>query len=150
MHRAGIGPDDPVLLAGHSQGGMEAAALLHRGSGFHVTHVVTAGSPLAQVHGYPPGSHVLSLENRGDVVPLLDGADNPDTRQQVTVVFDDHEASIPGNHDPSHYVRGAAAAERSTDPSILEQLASLRRHGFLGSDAVATSRIFQITRRLTG
>ncbi len=146
MHRAGIGPDDPVLLAGHSQGGMEAAALLHRGSGFRVTHVVTAGSPLSQVHGFPSDSHVLSLENRGDVVPLLDGADNADTRQQVTVQFDDREASIPGNHDLRHYTRGAEVAEASTDPSIREQLASLRRHGFLGTHAVATSQIFQITR----
>jgi pimeloyl-ACP methyl ester carboxylesterase len=146
MHRAGIGPHDPVLLAGHSQGGMEAAALLSGGSGFRVTHVVTAGSPLAQVHGFPAGSHVLSLENRGDVVPLLDGAENPDTPQQVTVRFDDHQGSVPGDHDPRHYVRGAAAAQASADPSIREQLASLRRHGFLGDGATATSEVFQITR----
>jgi hypothetical protein len=146
MTRAGIGPHDPVLLAGHSQGGMEAAAMLSRGTGFHITHVVTAGSPIAQVHGYPPGSHVLSLENRGDVVPLLDGQDNPDSRQQVTVQFDDHETSIAGNHLLHHYVRGAAEADASTDPSIREQVRSLREHGFLGSRATATSRVYQITR----
>ena len=38
-------------------------------SGFHVTDVVTAGSPTAQVAGFPAGSHVLSLEQHGDVVP---------------------------------------------------------------------------------
>ena len=53
MRRAGIGPDDPVLLVGHSQGGMEAAAMLGNGSPFHVTSVVTAGAPTAQVHGFP-------------------------------------------------------------------------------------------------
>ena len=146
MTEAGIGPDDPVLLVGHSQGGMEAAALLSHGSPFHVTHVVTAGAPTAQVHGFPPGSHVLSLENRGDVVPLLDGHDNPDSRQQVTVQFDDHETSIAANHAVAHYVHGAAAADLSTDPSVREQLASLRSHGFLGSGAAATSQVLQITR----
>jgi hypothetical protein len=107
---------------------------------------LTAGAPTAQVHGFPPGSHVLSLENRGDVVPLLDGHDNPDSRQQVTVQFDDHETSIAANHAVAHYVHGAAAADVSTDPSVREQLASLRTHGFLDSGAVATSQVLQITR----
>ena len=146
MARAGIGADDPVLLVGHSQGGMEAAAILADGSPFHVTHVVTAGAPTAQVHSFPAGSHVLSLENRGDVVPLLDGHDNPDSRQQVTVQFDDHERSVAANHRLHHYVRGAAAAEASPDPSVREQLASLRAHGFLGGRAAATSQVLQITR----
>ena len=114
---------------------MEAAAILSRGSPFHVTHVVTVGAPTAQVHGFPTGSHVLSLENRGDVVPLMDGHDNPDSPQQVTVQFDDHETSVVANHAIGHYVNGAAAAEASTDASVREQLASLRSHGFLGGSA---------------
>jgi hypothetical protein len=146
MRQAGICPDDPVLLVGHSQGGMAAAAMLGNGSPFHVTSVVTAGAPTAQVPGFPAGSHVLSLENHGDVVPLLDGADNPDSLPQVTVRFDDHEASIAGNHDLRHYVRGAAAADASTNPSIRAELASLRAQGFLGSGGTASSQVFQITR----
>jgi hypothetical protein len=146
MAKAGIGAHDPVLLVGHSLGGMEAAALLAHGSGFDVTHVVTAGSPIAGFHDYPAASHVLSLENSGDLVPLLDGHDNPDSVSQVTVRFDDHETSIAGNHDLRHYVDGATAADASTDRSIREQLDSLRSHGFLGSDATATSQVFQVTR----
>ena len=146
MREAGIGPRDPVLLVGHSLGGMEAASLLAHGSGFDVTHVVTAGSPVGTEPGYPPGTHVLSLENRGDVVPLLDGRDNADSVQQVTVRFDDHETSVVANHDLRHYVRGARAAAASTDPSVREQLASLRAAGFLTRHATATSQVFQITR----
>lgn len=146
MTRAGVGPRDPVLLVGHSLGGMEAATMLTRGSGFRVTHVVTAGSPVAGMPGYPAHSHVLSLENRGDLVPLLDGRDNADSRQQVTVQFDDPGGSVLGSHRLRHYVHGAAAAQKSSDASIAEQLASLRAHGFLGSGAVATSEVFQILR----
>lgn len=150
MHQAGIGPDDPVLLAGHSQGGMEAAAILGHGSGFHVTNVVTAGSPTAQVDAFPAGSHVLSLEHDGDVVPLLDGEDNPDSVQQVTVHFGDGTAGSGGGvvdqHSFAHYVEGAAAADASTDPSVVENLQSLHAQGFLGSGQTVTSQTFRITR----
>jgi hypothetical protein len=146
MTAAGVRPHDPVLLVGHSLGGMEAASLLAHGSGFDVTHVVTAGSPIAGVPDYPSGSHVLSLENRGDLVPLLDGHDNADSVPHVTVQFDDHETSMVANHDLRHYVHGAAAVDASTDPSVREQLASLRAHGFLGSGGHATSQILQVTR----
>jgi hypothetical protein len=148
MQQAGIRPDDPVALVGHSQGGMEAAAILAHGSAYHVTTVVTAGSPTAYVDGFPPGTHVLSLENHGDVVPLLDGADNPDSAEQVTVRFDDHEASLVGNHGLDHYVAGAGALEASDDPSIRDQLANLAEQGFVGSVAgqEVTSQVFQITR----
>jgi hypothetical protein len=153
MGQAGIRPDEPVALVGHSQGGMEAAAILAQsadpdGPPYTITHVVTAGSPTAHLDGFPPGSHVLSLENQGDVVPLLDGADNPDSAEQVTVRFDDHETSIGANHGLDHYVNGAAAAQASGDPSIQEQLDSLAEAGFIGPAAgqQVTSQVFQITR----
>ena len=43
MRQAGVGPHEPVLLVGHSLGGMEAAALASRDTGFAITDVVTAG-----------------------------------------------------------------------------------------------------------
>ena len=148
MQQAGVRPGEPVALVGHSQGGMEAAAILAQGSPYAVTHVVTAGSPTAHLDGFPPGSHVLSLENRGDVVPLLDGADNPDSAEQVTVRFDDHGPSVAGNHDLAQYVHGALAVQASADPSVVEQLASLEAAGFVGSvgGQEVTSQVFQITR----
>ncbi|HET6939760.1 MAG TPA: alpha/beta hydrolase, partial [Nocardioides sp.] len=90
LHQAGVGPDEPLLVVGHSLGGMEAAALAAHHHGYHVTDVVTAGSPTAQVGGFASGTHVLSLEQLGDVVPELDGAPNPDSVAQTTVTFDAH------------------------------------------------------------
>ena len=152
MARAGVGPHDPVLLVGHSLGGMTAAAILAQGSPFHVTHVVTAGSPTAQVPGFPAGSHVLSLEHEGDVVPLVDGAPNPDSVEQVTVTFADHGGAggVEGLHDYWHYVNGAAAVDAATDPSVREQLASLHAAGFLatgtGPPATVSSQVFRVVR----
>lgn len=149
MHAAGIDADDPVLLVGHSQGGMEAAAILSQGSDFNVTHVVTAGSPTAQVAGFPEGTHVLSLEHEGDVVPLLDLAPNADSVEQVTVTFDgtDGPGGLEGEHGYEHYVAGAALVDASPDPGVREQVASLHAAGFLGAGGVATSQVFQITRQ---
>ena len=147
MTDAGIGPDDPVLIVGHSQGGMEAAAILAGHSGFHVTDVVTAGSPTAQVHGFPAGSHVLSLEQHGDLVPLLDGEPNPPSVEQTTVLVDAHPPSgIEAHHSYEVYVAAAAAVDHSTQPSIVSSLQSLHDHGFLGAGGQVTSQVFQITR----
>lgn len=148
MHQAGIVPGEPVLLAGHSQGGMEAAAILSQGSDFDVTDVVTAGAPTAQVAGFPPGSNVLSLEHQGDVVPLLDGEENPDSVSQVTVHFQDGDtgSGLVDQHSFPHYVAGAAAVDASDDPSVVASLQSLVDHGFLGAGSQVTSQTFQITR----
>ncbi len=112
--------------------------------------MVTAGSPTAQVHGFPDGTHVLSLEHQGDIVPTLDGAPNPDTVGQVTVTFDDDGGTgIVGHHDYAPYLDGAAAVDASTDPSVVEQLDSLSAHGFLGSAGqhpTVTSQVFQVVR----
>ncbi len=146
MHDAGIGADDPVMLVGHSQGGMEAVWLAGTDE-FNVTHVVTAGSPVAVMGEPPAGTQVMSLEHQGDVVPLVDGEDNPDTPSHVTVVFDDHETSVAANHDISHYVDGAAGVDQSTDPSITDQLQTMHDQGFLtGGQSDVDYQAFQITR----
>lgn len=148
MRQAGIAPREPVLLVGHSLGGMEAAALASRDTGFAITDVVTAGSPTAQVDGFPDGVHLLSLEHRGDVVPLLDGTDNPDTREQATVTFDDGgRPEIEAKHGYGHYVAGAAAVDASADPSLAAEVRSLHSRGFLGGPATdVTSQLFQVVR----
>lgn len=148
LRRAGVRPDEPVLLVGHSLGGMAAAALTSRGRGFDFRGAVTAGSPTAQVPGYPSGTHVLSLEQRGDVVPELDGAPNRDTVEQTTVSFDaDPERGVLEHHGYPAYEHGAALVDASGDPSVAEAVAAFGADGFLGTaPADVTSQVFAITR----
>jgi hypothetical protein len=147
MAQAGIGPDDPVLVVGHSQGGMEAVAILAGDGGFTVTDVVTAGSPTTHAGDLPAGSNVLSLEQHGDLVPLLDGEPNPPSVEQTTVVVDaDPGDGILAHHDYEVYVAAGAAADDSAHPSVVSSVGSLHEHGFLGTGAQVTSQVFQITR----
>ena len=126
---------------------MEAVAILAAETGYNVTDVVTAGSPTAQVADLPAGSNVLSLEQEGDLVPLLDGEPNPPSLEQTTVVVDAHPASgIVAHHDYDVYVEAAAAADASAHPSVMSSIESLHEHGFLGSAGQVTSQVFQITR----
>lgn len=80
--------DDPVMLVGHSQGGILAAALASD-AGFRrrhrVTHVVTSGSPVG-LFPVPSTTRVLSVEHADDPVPRLDLTPNPADAGWVTVV----------------------------------------------------------------
>lgn len=78
MREAGIAPGEPVLLAGFSLGGMVAAQVAARAhaAGFSVTHLVVAGSPLGRLP-IPPGIRTLAIEHVLDLVPRIDGRENP-------------------------------------------------------------------------
>lgn len=90
MTQAGIAPGEPVVLAGHSQGGIVAAtiaadpALADR---FAVAAVVTAGAPVGSIE-LPPGVATLHLEHAPDYVWTLDGAANPATTDRTSVHVD--------------------------------------------------------------
>jgi hypothetical protein len=118
---------DPVLLAGHSLGGIVSAGLAsspeftrrHR-----VTHVVTMGSPVARMP-VPSDIQVLSMEHSQDPVPRLEGHSNPDRRSWVTVTRDlrgdsDRVSTGSGAHAIFEYVETAAAVDASTDASVQE------------------------------
>ncbi|MGI8761978.1 MAG: hypothetical protein ACR2LF_11940 [Jatrophihabitantaceae bacterium] len=151
MKQAGVGPRDEVLLVGHSEGGMVAVRTAQdattRGQ-FNVTHVLTAGAPVGRTVGAVPKSvQVLALENREDVVPHLDGADNPDRANVTTVTVHRGDGSIGGNHDLDEtYLPGAADADAaaSTDPALRAFLSGAS--GYLDARAVRTER-YVITRR---
>lgn len=139
MRKAGLEGQE-VMLVGHSQGGMAAVAMAADpavGADFRISHVVTAGSPTAHVADLPDGTTALHLENRGDAVPWLDGADNPDRPSRVTVRFDAGGSDVAANHGLDRYVLGAEAADRSGHASVDDALASMRRAGFLDPGAAA-------------
>ena len=122
LRQAGVGRDEPVMLVGHSQGGlvaMRAAETYAHDGSFRVTHVVTAGSPTARMP-VPASVSVLALENRYDLVPRLDGEPAPPEANRVTVVFDAQSHDIGRNHSLSTtYLTGARLVDRDRgDPSL--------------------------------
>jgi hypothetical protein len=138
MQAAGVDPGAPVMLVGHSQGGMQAAALAADPDfGYDVTHVVTAGSPVA-TSGIPDHVTVLSLENTGDLVPLLDGEPNPAAAHHTTVQADVHSGSFGAhdgqNHAVDTYESIAGSVDASDDPSLQQVVESMHQQGFLAGD----------------
>ncbi|NHA68101.1 alpha/beta hydrolase family protein [Phycicoccus flavus] len=106
-------PDDPVLLVGHSQGGIHAAALA-ADPGFtrthHVTHVLTTGAPVG-VFAVPETVRVLSVEHADDPVPTLDLTPNPATPSWLTVRAGAGPPVDVRRHALSGYERTVRAAE---------------------------------------
>ena len=128
MAEAGIGPDEPVLLAGHSAGGMIASALASsKACPYSVKAVVTVGSPVAAIP-HTPGVSSLHIENEPDLVPALDGRPNPDLPHVVTARFDSRTFADPavaagsrtvmGAHDPAVYAQGMRLIETQSSASV--------------------------------
>jgi hypothetical protein len=104
MKRSGIGADEPVTLVGHSQGGIVAATVAAGlEKQYNITHIVTAGSPIAN-HPVPGKTWVTSIENKGELVSNLDGERNPARSNWVTVRGD-----IDVGNPPSTPIEGTAA-----------------------------------------
>ena len=145
---AGVRPDVPVLLVGHSEGGIVAvnAARDAASSGrFRITHVVTAGSPVGGIVGELPGNvQLLSLENTADIVPALDGLPNPERVNVTTVRVSEQHGSIGANHDlQQSYEPAAVSAQTAGDGSVDAFLHGAA--GFLSGDRM-TTHAYQITR----
>jgi hypothetical protein len=148
MIDAGLEGKD-VMLVGHSQGGMVSTSLAADPEftrHFNVEHVVTAGSPTAQVTDLPDSTHAIHFENRGDAVPLLDGEDNPDEPNRTTVKFDEGSSDIGDNHGLDHYAHGAAAADASSNGSIQDEITRMHEDGYLGSGTSGPVVSYQVTR----
>ncbi|MGN6331908.1 MAG: PGAP1-like alpha/beta domain-containing protein [Motilibacteraceae bacterium] len=131
MGAAHAAPGEPVLLVGHSLGGMVAAGLA-ADPGFRrrfaVRAVVTAGSPVAG-DPVPDRIPVLSLEHRTDPVPRLDGRANPARAGWTTVTADPSSpgpardpAVRPGRPGDAHagevYLGTAGRMDASSDPRV--------------------------------
>ena len=146
MHDAGVTNQDDVMLVGHSEGGMIAVNAARDSIGtFHVTHVVTAGAPIGRLVGQLPRSiQVLALEDRGDLVPRLDGVANPDSPNVTTVHGGPDHGSIGDNHDlDDSYLPLAQATDHSHDVSIRNFTGTAR--DFFDQERMTTER-YVITR----
>ena len=106
--------DDPVLLVGHSQGGILAAALASD-SAFrarhNVTHVVSTGAPVAI---FPVGAdvRVLAVEHTDDPVPRLDLSPNPAGSRWLTIRAPCGRLPVDvTSHRRAAYVETVTAAE---------------------------------------
>ncbi len=113
-------PDDPVLLVGHSQGGILAAGLA-ADPGFarrhHVTHVLTTGAPVG-LFPVPATVRVLSVEHRDDPVPGLDLTPNPSRPSWVTVRAGEGPALDVRRHALAQYVSTTAAAAAASPGAV--------------------------------
>ncbi|NAZ83665.1 hypothetical protein GTR02_17775 [Kineococcus sp. R8] len=129
MRQAGVRAGEPVMVAGHSQGGLTAAALAADPAvraEFTITHVVTAGSPVDGIP-VPAGVRVLSLEHTGDLVPALDGTDAEGSPRRTVVTRDlsaapawaEQVARDPVQaHGWVQYVDTARLVDASDDPAL--------------------------------
>ena len=116
---------EPVLLSGHSLGGIVAAGLASSAqfrSAHRVTHVVAMGAPIGKVP-VPADVQVMAVEHRQDPVPRLEGRSNPDRAGWVTVTRDldgtpGPEARASAAHRSERYVETASAVDASDDRSV--------------------------------
>lgn len=125
MRESGVAPgSEPVMLAGHSLGGIVAARMAadpaYR-TKFDIREVVTVGSPVSRIH-VPREVQVLSVENVHDLVPRLDGAPNPDTTNRVTAICEtpagEQLHTLLDAHDGHRYDRSTAELSADHDPQL--------------------------------
>ncbi|ROS23871.1 hypothetical protein [Cellulomonas sp. PhB150] len=147
LRDAGVPPDEPVLLAGHSQGGMVAvaAAALAVGS-YDVRAVLTAGSPDVP-RAVPAGVQVRHYRIDEDLVPQTDGRPDAVSRDVVSVRRSIGSANLAHAHGLDQYVRTAelADAQLAGSPALRGFDAALA--GVLGpAGTTAETRQFAVTR----
>lgn len=152
MREAGIKPGEGVMMTGHSQGGITAASMASDPDileEFDIKSVVTGGSPIGRFD-IPDDISVMSLEHLQDVVPKLDGADNPDQPNWTTVtreLSDDEGTDASGQrgpgaaHSTDNYAATGSDIDRSDDAGI-EQWREDRNEFF---DGTGTRSRYQIS-----
>lgn len=77
MDEADIPEGSPIMLQGHSQGGMVTAELLQDPefmNDYNVTHMITQGAP-NDSRSIPDSVQTLAIEHTNDIVPMVDVGD---------------------------------------------------------------------------
>ncbi len=123
LKAAGIGADEPIMLVGHSQGGIIAAKVAaSAGADYNITHVTTVGSPTDRLE-YVRGIEYLNVRHDEDLVHGLDGKPPPDLPHVTTVMASLEQAEQPwlvsaaGGIASSHAVTAYVATGRAIDAS---------------------------------
>jgi hypothetical protein len=107
LRDADVPADEPVVLAGHSQGGMVAvAAAALAGGAYDIRAVLTAGSPDVP-RRVPPGIQVRHYRIEEDLVPQADGRADTVGRDVVAVRRSIGAANLDTAHALDEYVRTA-------------------------------------------
>ncbi|TFB70965.1 hypothetical protein [Cryobacterium sp. Hz9] len=136
MKAAGIAPSDPVVVAGHSQGGLVATQVAAYNR-FNVQAVATFGAPESRVP-VPHGVATLTVEHTDDVVTALGGASLVDSDDRVTVRREVFAAMAPpvGETLPAHHLDRYRETALLIDTSPETNLQEFRNTvtGVLGSD----------------
>lgn len=130
-----VGLRDPVMLTGHSLGGIAAASIAATPGArerHNITHVVTVGSPVAHI-AVPEEVEVLSLVHTRDVVTRLGLAPNPDRLTWTTVERDVSDHGAVGYRETSRLA--AEAIRTGSDPSLVRWAATAAP--FLGAGTVS-------------
>lgn len=114
MSEAGVSAEDPILLVGHSQGGLVAGALAASGT-YRIGQVVTAGAPWGARESRVP---TLALEHSNDPVPRLAGPKEPNSHRVIVSTLAPSGGSLLEAHSLKHYSSMAQRVEQSTQPHI--------------------------------
>ena len=114
MKQAGIQPDDPVEIVGHSQGGIiAAAAATDFQDKYDIQHIATLGSPIANFE-IPEKTRVTAIEMDNEGIAALDGEANPHTENWLTIRCSVHEEDAPKRAFPGAEVSDSSGEKNST------------------------------------
>jgi hypothetical protein len=120
MAEAGIDANTPVVITGHSQGGLVAARIAGSGD-YNVQALYTLGAPAAQA-AVPSSVPWVAVEHSNDIVPALSGSW---THSDPVLVRRELYTDGPVPHDnyfPSHqlaaYEQTSALLDESTEPRV--------------------------------
>ncbi len=151
MRLCGIAPDEPVMLAGHSQSGMVAMSVAAAaGTAYRVRAVVTAGAP-DLTPPVPASVQVRHYRHVQDGVPQVDGIPDQPARNIVVVTRDlprERGVLTPlDGHDVHRYVQTAAQADEALAGSPAMRGFDQAADDVLGPPGTtAVTRRFQVTR----